>query len=209
MTLYYAMIRLELREVFLRDKPQSMLDASPKGTVPVLVMPDGTVLEQSVDIMHWALEQMDPDGWWPEDLASESDSLVDENDFSFKAHLDHYKYWERFPAKKQAYYRGQAEKFLRTLEGRLNLHPYLMGDRLMFADVAIFPFVRQFAFVDKAWFDQAPYPRLRRWLQLFLESTLFLEVMGKYPGWKEGDEPLMFPVDSFELRQNITKDACR
>ena len=185
MTLSYAGVMLELREILLKDKPRSMLQASKKGTVPVLVLPDGRVIDESVDIMHWALEQRDPDDWWCDDLAAKSKNLVEENDFVFKKHLDQYKYADRYPQRPPTFYRGEAEKFLRQLEQKLNLHRYLMAEQPGFADVAIFPFVRQFAYVDKAWFDQAPYPRLQIWLQSFLGSDLFISVMEKSPIWCE------------------------
>lgn len=193
MSLYYATIRVELREVFLRDKPESLLAASPKATVPVMVFPDGAVLDQSLEIMRWALACSDPDHWWRDDLAEESEALIEENDFSFKTHLDHYKYWDRFPQKTQSHYRNQAEEYLRQLELKLALQRYLLADEMTLADVAIFPFVRQFAFVDKTWFDQAPYPKLQGWLQSLLDSLLFQGVMGKFATWREGSTPRLFP----------------
>jgi glutathione S-transferase len=185
MALNYAGITVELREVLLRDKPRSMLLASAKGTVPVLVLPDGRVIDESVDLMHWALLQGDPEHWWRHDLEAETNRLVEENDQVFKNHLDCYKYADRYPEQPQSFYRAQAETFLLQLENRLVLRRYLLADRLTFSDVAIFPFVRQFAFVDKAWFDSAPYPKLNAWLQSFLDSDLFLSVMTKYPRWDE------------------------
>ena len=185
MALKYASVDVELREVLLRDKPDAMLEASAKGTVPVLVLPDGRVIDESVDVMRWALAKSDPDSWRLDDLESETDGLVNENDFVFKQHLDHYKYADRHPEQRQSYYRGKAEKFLRLLEQKLTLNPYLVTDRPTFADIAVFPFIRQFAFVDKAWFDQAPYPKLQGSLQAFLDSDLFLSVMTKFPRWEE------------------------
>ena len=185
MALNYAGITVELREILLRDKPQAMIRASEKGTVPVLLLPDGTVIDESIDVMHWALAQRDPDNWRQDDLNSGADRLVEENDLVFKKHLDHYKYADRYPQHPQSYYRDEAEKFLSQLEQRLCLHSYLAADQLTYSDVAIFPFVRQFAFVDKAWFDNAPYPKLQAWLQVFLDSDLFLSVMTKFPRWYE------------------------
>ena len=185
MTLNYASVTVELREVLLRDKPDAMLRASAKGTVPVLVLPGGDVIDESVDVMRWALSQHDPDQWKRHDLEHETNSLVDENDFVFKEHLDRYKYADRFPAQPQSYYRTEAERFLIRLEQKLALNHKLVTDHLTFADVAIFPFIRQFAFVDKDWFDQAPYPGLQRWLQSFLDSELFLNAMTKAPRWRE------------------------
>lgn len=185
MTLDYTAVSVELREILLRDKPASMLMASPKGTVPVLILPDGKVIDESIEVMRWALAGNDPDHWWRDDMAIEINSLVEENDGVFKQHLDQYKYADRHPAHPQEFYRDQAEQFLRHLEHRLVLKRYLMEDQLTFPDVAVFPFVRQFAFVDKAWFDQAPYPKLQAWLQSFLDSELFSGVMTKYPVWRE------------------------
>jgi glutathione S-transferase len=187
MTLAYADIPVEHREVLLRDKPAAMLKASEKGTVPILVLPGGSVIDESYAIMRWALDQRDPDHWWQEKLATETDALVKENDFDFKVHLDHYKYADRFPEYTASHYRQQAEIFLLNLEQKLVQHRYLQGDQLTFSDVAIFPFVRQFAFVGKAWFDQAPYPRLQTWLQSFLDAVLFTDVMRKYPVWQEDE----------------------
>ena len=185
MTLNYASVAVELREVLLRDKPGSMLQASPKGTVPVLILPDGTVIDESIDLMRWALAQRDPERWWRHDLEAETNKLVKENDFVFKKHLDQYKYADRYPQQPQSFYRAEAEVFLRKLEQILLHKHYLMNDRLTFSDVAIFPFVRQFAYVDKTWFDSAPYPRLQAWLQSFLDSDLFSGAMTKYPRWCE------------------------
>ena len=185
MTLQYASVEVELREVLLRDKPGAMLEASPKGTVPVLVLPDGRVIDESVDVMHWALMQRDPDCWWQEGLESETNDLVEQNDLVFKKFLDRYKYADRYPEHPQSFYRDKAENFLRLLEQKLTMGPCLLASRPTFSDVAIFPFVRQFAFVDKTWFDQAPYPKLQAWLQAFLDSTLFSGVMTKFPRWQE------------------------
>ena len=185
MALNYAGITVELREVLLKDKPRSMLLASNKGTVPVLVLPGGRVIDESIDVMRWALHQGDPEHWWRRDLEAGINSLVKENDHVFKKHLDRYKYADRYPEQTQSFYRAEAEIFLHQLEQKLILSRYLQDDQITFSDVAIFPFVRQFAFVDKAWFDSAPYPKLNAWLQSFLDSDLFLDVMTKYPRWDE------------------------
>jgi len=185
MALNYSAVKVELREVWLKDKPRSMLQASPKGTVPVLVLADGRVIDESVEVMRWALAQRDPDCWWQDDLASEANVLLEENDLVFKKHLDHYKYSDRYPSQSPSFYRGQAEKFLQRLEQKLSRRRYLLADQLTFSDVALFPFVRQFAFVDHAWFEQAPYPKLQAWLQWFLDSDLFLSTMTKFSRWQE------------------------
>lgn len=192
MTLQYSGVAVELREVVLRDKPPGMLAASAKGTVPVLVLADGTVLEESYDIMRWALSINDPDSWWRNELAADTGRLIEENDFSFKTHLDHYKYADRYPVFSREEYRRRGEVSLQLLEARLEASLFLMGEQLTFADVAIFPFVRQFAFVDKHWFDAAPYPNLQRWLTGFLDGALFLNVMRKYPQWQESAPATVF-----------------
>lgn len=190
MALLYSSINLELREVLLKDKPSSMLDISAKGTVPVLLLPDAQVLDQSRDIMHWALAIDDPQQWLNDELLESINQLIDYNDKQFKTHLDNYKYWERYPAESQEFYRAQGEIFLNMLEEHLGCHRYLLADRISMADIALFPFIRQFAFVDKNWFDQSPYPKLQIWLQGFLESPLFLATMKKLPPWQEGDSPV-------------------
>jgi len=199
MALHYAGIAYEMREVLLGNKPAAMLHASAKGTVPVLCLPDGQVLDESVDVMFWALGQSDPDGWLPVEQKSEITDLIRENDFEFKTHLDHYKYWERYPPHPQSHYRDQAEKFLHKLEQKLSANNFLLGENPGMADIAIFPFIRQFAFVDKAWFDQLPYSRLQSWLQGFLESSLFNEVMQKFPPWQLGDTPEVVAAPDMRL----------
>jgi len=185
MALHYSGVQLELREVLLKDKPPSMLAVSAKGTVPVLILPDGQVLDESYDVMRWALNQQDMDHWWNGSLEAEIDELIRLNDKEFKTHLDHYKYFDRFPMQPMEYYRVQAEKFLVVLEEKLTAQKYLMAETISFADVAVFPFIRQFAFVDKSWFDNTPYPKLQCWLNSFLSSELFSAVMEKYPVWQE------------------------
>ena len=188
-------LSVELREVILREMPAALLACSPKGTVPVVVLPDGGVIEESRDIMDWALAHADPEGWLPVAGAAQAEvnALLDENDDVFKADLDRYKYAVRYPEHPAEYYRAQGERFLEKLETRLARHPYLTGGQAGLADIGIFPFVRQFAFVDKAWFDAAPYPRLQHWLARLLDSDHFTGVMQKYPQWEEGDEVTVFP----------------
>ncbi|WP_339408284.1 glutathione S-transferase [Pseudomonas helleri] len=178
MALRYSGVPLNTIEVSLKAKPADMLLASPKGTVPVLVCADGRVIEQSLDIMRWALACNDPDNW----LQSGNpliEQLLDENDRVFKVQLDRYKYAIRYPEYPMEHYRAQGASFLLRLETLLSHSPYLAGDSLSLADVALAPFVRQFAHVDRDWFTQAPYPHLRAWLERFLASALFTSVMGK------------------------------
>ena len=170
MAICYASITVELREVSLANKPQQMLGLSAKGTVPVLQLPS-KVLDESLDIMHWALKQSDTNGWLRQETVAQAEKLIKVNDGDFKNWLDRYKYWERFPDQTQSFYRGRAEEFIAVLEVLLNKHRFLLGDDICLADTAIFPFVRQFAFVDKDWFDAAPYPNLQKWLQGFWSAT--------------------------------------
>jgi glutathione S-transferase len=196
MAVSYSAITVELREVVLRDMPAALLACSPKGTVPVLVLPDGAVLEESRDIIDWALAKNDPDDWLPvpgNALGEQPRQLVNTCDTSFKQQLDYYKYAERYPQHSADYYRSQGQVFLGQLQQRLEKHDWLCGDRMTVADVSIFPFVRQFANVDKAWFDQTPYLRLQAWLERLLCSQLFTSVMDKYPQWQEGDLAVVFP----------------
>lgn len=177
MALRYAGISVETREVVLGDKPRHMLAVSPKGTVPVLVLPDGKVIDESLDIMAWALAQQDPDGWLTDNRLFQE--LITENDGSFKRALDQYKYATRFPEQSAEVYRQQGERFLARLEALLSEHAYLLSEKLTQADVAIFPFIRQFSMVDRDWFAEAPYPHLRQWLAGLLASELFNAVMQK------------------------------
>ena len=193
MALGVGSIAVELREVSLSAKPKAMLALSSKATVPILQLPDQTIINESLDIMHWALAKSDPNQWIDPIIAAQSARLIGENDSSFKVHLDHYKYWERYPADCQQDYRAAAEVFVYKLEVLLENNSYLLGSQVGITDIAIFPFIRQFAFVDKDWFDQAPYPRLQCWLQAFLDSALFAKTMGKQPAWQMGDQVLLFP----------------
>lgn len=177
MALRYAGTSVETREVVLGDKPRHMLAVSPKGTVPVLVLPDGKVIDESLDIMAWALAQQDPDGWLTDNRLFQE--LITENDGSFKRALDQYKYATRFPEQSAEVYRQQGERFLTRLEALLSEHAYLLSEKLTQADVAIFPFIRQFSMVDTDWFAEAPYPHLRQWLAGLLDSELFNAVMQK------------------------------
>ena len=183
MAIAYASINLEVREVSLANKPPEMTHISPKGTVPVLQL-DNRIIDESIEVMAWALEQSDPDNWLALDLQQQQQTLIEENDNSFKAWLDKYKYWDRFPEQSQQAYRGQAETFISKLDKNLIEHRYLLGNKICMADIAIFPFIRQFAFVDKDWFDQANFPALQRWLTEFLDSHLFAQVMKKHSVWQ-------------------------
>lgn len=180
LAIYVADIAIEIREISLRDKPAHMMQVSPKGTVPVLVLPNGVVIEQSLDIMFWALQQNDPQNWLDTDFGK-LQTLINENDTHFKQALDRYKYPERYPQLTQTHYRHQGEVFLRQLETLLEQRIYLLKDTASLADMAIFPFVRQFAAVDSAWFESSSYPKLQNWLNALIHSELFERVMKKQP----------------------------
>jgi len=193
LALYASGTAVELREVELGDKPASMLAVSPKGSVPVLVLPDGHVIDESWEIMLWALHRHDPYSWLGKNDAhvDPATSLIIENDTSFKGNLDRYKYPERYPDHPQIHFRTQAERFMRDLEDRLLETAYLLGDSVSIADAGIFPFIRQFAGVDEDWFAHAPYPSLRRWLKNLSGSGLFAAIMKKYPPWQPGAIPVI------------------
>lgn len=184
LALRHAGIAVELREVVLRHKPAEMLAISPKGTVPVLQLPDGRVIDESVDIMHWALGQNDPDGWLAQGEAEEQAALIALIDTDFKPLLDRYKYSERFPEKSAAEWRAAAADCLAPLENVLTHHDYLFSNTPSLADAAIFPFVRQFAGVDAEAFGRLRLPRLRDWLDVWLVSPLFEAVMIKHAPWR-------------------------
>ncbi len=186
MALKYASITCELREIVLSNKPQAMINLSNKGTVPVLHLTDGSVIDESLEVMLWALEQADPDNWL--DIENEHGRLlIKKNDQEFKQYLDQYKYFQRYPEHTQLYYRKQAEEFIELLENMVQEHQGLglVSNQLSLADVAIFPFVRQFAHVDWEWFSNSQYRNLISWLLKLEESELFLEVMNKHKPWQE------------------------
>jgi len=178
LALYQAKIDYESIEISLKDKPIDFLALSPKGTVPVLVDNNGKVIEESLEIMIWALNKSDPDNWILNDN-NLSQELINENDFSFKKNLDRYKYADRFPEYSKEYYRAQCELFINILNEKLKSKNYLMIDKISLADIAIFPFIRQFALVDEDWFLNSKYRELKKWLQRFIESQMFKDVMQK------------------------------
>ena len=183
MALFNSDIKVEIREVSLKNKPQDMLDLSKKGTVPVLVVND-KVIDESLDIMLWALSINDPDGWYSHFTESESKitlQLITQSDEEFKVWLDKYKYADRHPEFNQEYYREKCGEYLLILETALQKNSYLMGENISLGDIAIFPFVRQFAMVDKSWFDHCHYSGVRNWLASLLDLPLFTRVMAKTP----------------------------
>lgn len=196
LAVFQSGIRCELREVVLKDKPDQLIQLSPKATVPVLQTSDGEVIDESFDIAVWALAQHDPEDWYQtltEAQHQQMLALIENNDGEFKYFLDRYKYADRYPEQDQLYYRQQCEKTLASLEQLLQQNGCLLRDSLTLADIALLPFIRQFAFVDKQWFDMSPYPQVRAWLETFLASDLFKAIMPKFAQWHQGDEPVLFP----------------
>ena len=184
MALFNSDIQIDIHEVSLKNKPRAMLELSSKGTVPVLVVND-QVIDESLDIMLWALNINDPDGWYADYSEAEKShamQLITQNDEEFKGWLDKYKYADRHPEFSQDYYREKCEDYLAVLETALQQSAYLMGESISLADIAIFPFIRQFAMVDKNWFDSCPFPKTRSWLNSLLDLPLFTHVMAKTPG---------------------------
>ncbi len=182
MALDVAGIEVEHREILLKNKPAEMLAASPKGTVPVVVLPDGDVIEESLDVMLWALGQNDPENWLspPSAERTEVDALIAANDGPFKHHLDRYKYDTRYEGAVASEHRAAASEHLENLEDRLSRSGQLLGDRPCLADIALFPFVRQFANTDRDWFDAQDWPNLQRWLDGHLNSDRFARIMVKH-----------------------------
>ena len=180
-----------LREVLLKDKPAELLAASPKATVPVLVLSEDHALEESLDVMQWALEYCDPLGWL--DGAPLDSVWISECDGDFKHWLDRYKYAEGYPDHTAGDYRSNAEEFIQKLEHQLSVSDWVGGEAANAIDVALFPFIRQFAGVEPSWWQQAPYPKVRQWLENWLNSALFSAIMVKYPRWESGQPGERFP----------------
>ena len=182
---------VDLREIALKAKPQALLQASPKGTVPVLVLADGTVLEQSLDIMLWALRAHDPLNWLPQDASALQDCLacIARNDGPFKQTLDRYKYPARFALDHGLDFRAAGAEVLRDWEQRLQDHAFLAGAHWGLLDAAIAPFVRQYAHTDPKWFAAQDWPQLAQWLQAFEASEAFAGVMHKQPLWQPAPPP--------------------
>jgi glutathione S-transferase len=189
-------IQVELREVVLRNKPQALLYASPKATVPVLITTEDEIVDESIDIMNWALKQSDPEHWLIAQSSPDyeiSQRLIANNDGDFKHWLDRYKYADRFPEQSETFYREQGEKTLLELETRLSQHSFLISNKPTQVDMALLPFIRQFASVDTTWFSSSPYPKVQQWLTDFCQSELFESIMKKYPAWAENDDMTLFP----------------
>lgn len=190
MGLMISETKVVLREVVLRDKPSAMIAASPKATVPVLVMPDGSVIDQSIDIMRWALRQNDPQHWL--EYEEQANTLIEQADGPFKTALDRYKYHSRYDDADPIIEQEKALAILRQWDAQIGDKLCFFGEKNGVADFAIFPFVRQFANHDRGWFDAQNIPNLQRWLAAHLQSPLFQSIMSKYPQWHDGDERVIF-----------------
>ena len=191
-----------LRAIVTKDKPEDMLAFSPKGTVPVLILTDGSIIDESLDIMIWALKKNDPDDLLISsrpDILAEMLRFIHEWDDELKPTLSAYKHAKRFHIDTEIHLRDQCEVFMKELESRLQKQKYFFGDKLSMADLAILPFVRQFVNVDKRWFRDAGYSRLSLWLAQRLQSLLFTKTMRKYPLWVECHEEFLFNWDNLKL----------
>lgn len=192
LAIYKSGMRVHLREIVLSDKPDHMLEISPKGTVPVLLLDDGTVIDESLDIMVYALGRQDPDEWLG---AEEEDTafLIQRNDNEFKYALDRYKYPSRYPEEdcNDMFDRGAA--ILTDLDVRIAQNGALVSDSDTLADFAIFPFIRQFANTDRVRFDALPLPALQGWLSRHLASDIFSAIMPKFKPWKESGDIIVWP----------------
>jgi glutathione S-transferase len=187
--------RCELREVLLRNKPAEMVAASSKGTVPILVDLNGEVIDESIDIMVWALRRADPQRWLPleSDTLQAQRDLIARFDGDFKFHLDRYKYPNRYLGTDARQHRRDAATFVSELERRLQSHAHLFADHPSVADMAILPFIRQFAHVDRGAFAAEPWPKVQAWLAAFEASPAFLQIMQALPAWQPGTAGLPFP----------------
>ena len=204
LAIHASSAQVELREIVLRNKPAEMIEASPKATVPVLIDLDGRVIDESFDIMNWALDQNDPGAWLTPETGDmdETGALIQQIEGPFKGHLDRYKYANRYTHENgndgvdPVAERDAAMEILGEFEERLGSSPYLFGNRSSLADMATAPFIRQFANTDRSWFDAQKRPNLQRWLTEFLNSKIFLAIMQKYPPWKSGTKGVPFPTTS-------------
>ena len=192
MAIHISDQRCELREVLLRDKPPSMLEYSAKGTVPVLILQDGKVIDESLDVIDWALNLNDPDNWQRSKDTKKTKELIKINDGEFKYHLDRYKYSKRYDNEDPEFHRKKCLKFIESVNNELNNSKYIFDDNISYADIVLLPFIRQFRIADIDWFDALPYNNLKKWLSGFLDSTLLNSIMKKYDLWKEGDKSIVF-----------------
>ena len=196
LALYKSKQVVELRDVVLKNKPAQMITASAKGTVPILVLNTGKVVDESLDIMLWALHENDPENLL---LTTQAESqleqilaLIHRFDREFKTCLEQYKCAKRYHESNIEQCRQACEVYINDIERRLSEHTFVMGDQESVADIAILPFIRQFARVERQWYLQSPYPNVKKWLSAYLQSPLFTKVMAKHPLWQKGNDITLF-----------------
>ena len=189
MALAYTNITLELREISLKNRPKQLYDISSKGTVPVLQLNNSSVIDESIEIMYWCLDRKDPKGWMKQNKNQQIE-LVKLFDDKFKFWLDRYKYHDRYPEHDRKYYFNKSDQYLSGIESRLKENNYIFSSNILFVDVAIFPFIRQFANVDYSFFKNK-YSNLTNWLESMMNLDLFLSVMNKYDEFIPGQEPFI------------------
>ena len=189
LTLAYSSISVELKEISLKNRPSELFAVSPKGTVPVLCLNNHTIIDESLEIMKWALHHNDPESWIGHNKQIQLE-MIAKYDNEFKYWLDRYKYYDRYPEKDQYYYRNKCDQYLSKLNIALEDNRYILSNHICLIDIAILPFVRQFANVDKKWFKNN-YLYIYRWLNNLIKSKLFLSVMHKYPEYTPEQKPLL------------------
>lgn len=196
MAIASSKIQCELREIILRNKPAHMMVLSPKGTVPVLWLTNGKVLDESLDVMQWVLGQNDPENLTAYEIGEReiAAELIELNDGPFKHNLDRYKYANRYENADAMEHRAGCSAFLDRLNLVLDGKPWLFGDKPKLVDLALLPFMRQFRIADPDWFDdQSQWGYVQSWVHTFLQSSRLSAIMEKYPLWQDGDQPIYFP----------------
>ena len=184
--------KCEIREVLLKDKPPSMLEYSAKGTVPVLVLQSGKVIDESLDVIDWALNLNDPYNWKRSKDSGKTKELIKINDGDFKFHLDRYKYSKRYENEDPKFHREKCLTFIKMINEELKDSKYIYDNEISYIDISLLPFIRQFRIADNDWFDELPYENVKSWLSNFIDSKLLKSVMPKYDLWKKGDEITIF-----------------
>ncbi|MED5437092.1 MAG: glutathione S-transferase [Pseudomonadota bacterium] len=192
MAIYTSQQKCEIREVLLKDKPPSMLGYSSKGTVPVLVLQSGNVIDESLDVIDWALDINDPYNWKRSKDSKKTKELIEINDGDFKFHLDRYKYSKRYENEDPNFHREKCLTFIKMINKELENSKYIYDNEISYIDISLLPFIRQFRIADNVWFDELPYENVKSWLSKFLDSFLLNSIMEKYDLWKEGDEVTIF-----------------
>ncbi len=192
MAIYTSQQKCEIREVLLKDKPPSMLGYSSKGTVPVLVLQSGNVIDESLDVIDWALDINDPYNWKRSKDSKKTKELIEINDGDFKFHLDRYKYSKRYENEDPNFHREKCLTFIKMINEELKDSKYIYDNEISYIDISLLPFIRQFRIADNEWFDELPYENVKSWLSKFLDSSLLNSIMKKYDLWKEGDEVTIF-----------------